>query len=83
MPRPQDGNLASRHWLWDTSRLPTGERMRSFTRITTPPNELCAALTGPNAIRSDLPDLGFSKQRYSTRQNVGWVDPRQRVQSSL
>jgi hypothetical protein len=24
-----------------------------------------------------------SKQWYSTRQNVGWVDPRQRVQPSL
>jgi hypothetical protein len=24
-----------------------------------------------------------SKQRYSTRQNVGWVDPRQRVRPSL
>jgi putative SOS response-associated peptidase YedK len=30
--------------LWDTWRSPAGERIRRFTIITTPPNELCAAL---------------------------------------
>jgi putative SOS response-associated peptidase YedK len=30
--------------LWDTWRLPAGERIRSFTIVTTRPNELCAAL---------------------------------------
>jgi putative SOS response-associated peptidase YedK len=30
--------------LWDTWRSPAGERVRSFTIITTTPNELCAEL---------------------------------------
>ncbi len=30
--------------LWETWRSPAGERIRSFTIITTQPNALCAAL---------------------------------------
>ena len=30
--------------LWETWRSPTGERIRSFSIITTQPNELCAEL---------------------------------------
>ena len=30
--------------LWETWRSPAGERSRSFTIITTSPNELCAGL---------------------------------------
>jgi len=30
--------------LWETWRSPAGERIRSFTIITTKPNELCAEL---------------------------------------
>ena len=30
--------------LWETWRSPAGERIRSFTIITTTPNELCAEL---------------------------------------
>ena len=30
--------------LWETWRSPAGERVRSFTIITTRPNELCAEL---------------------------------------
>jgi putative SOS response-associated peptidase YedK len=30
--------------LWETWRSPAGERVRSFTIITTVPNELCAEL---------------------------------------
>ena len=31
--------------LWETWRSPAGERIRSFTIITTQPNELCAGST--------------------------------------
>jgi putative SOS response-associated peptidase YedK len=30
--------------LWETSRSPAGERIRTFAIVTTEPNELCAAL---------------------------------------
>ena len=30
--------------LWETWRSPAGERVRSFTIVTTTPNELCAEL---------------------------------------
>jgi putative SOS response-associated peptidase YedK len=30
--------------LWDSWRSPQGERVRSFTIVTTPPNELCSQL---------------------------------------
>ena len=30
--------------LWETWRSPAGERIRSFTIITTTPNELCAEI---------------------------------------
>jgi len=40
-PRPPLLALAG---LWDIWRSPAGERIRSFTIITTPPNELCAEL---------------------------------------
>jgi putative SOS response-associated peptidase YedK len=38
------GGLMALAGLWDTWRSPTGERIRSFTIITTMPNELCAQL---------------------------------------
>jgi putative SOS response-associated peptidase YedK len=38
------GGLMALAGLWDTWRSPAGERIRSFTIITTPPNELCAEL---------------------------------------
>jgi putative SOS response-associated peptidase YedK len=38
------GGLMALAGLWDTWRSPGGERFRSFTIITTPPNELCAQL---------------------------------------
>jgi putative SOS response-associated peptidase YedK len=38
------GGLMALAGLWDTWRSPGGERIRSFTIITTPPNELCAQL---------------------------------------
>jgi putative SOS response-associated peptidase YedK len=40
----KDRRLMCMAGLWETWRSPAGERMRSFTIITTPPNELCAAL---------------------------------------
>jgi putative SOS response-associated peptidase YedK len=38
------GGLLAMAGLWDTWRSPQGERVRSFTIVTTTPNELCAAL---------------------------------------
>jgi putative SOS response-associated peptidase YedK len=40
----KSGGLMALAGLWDTWRSPAGERIRSFTIITTPPNELCAEL---------------------------------------
>jgi putative SOS response-associated peptidase YedK len=39
-----DRRLMAMAGLWDTWRSPAGERVRSFTIITTTPNELCAEL---------------------------------------
>ena len=38
------GGLMAMVGLWETWRSPAGERIRSFTIITTTPNELCAEL---------------------------------------
>jgi putative SOS response-associated peptidase YedK len=38
------GGLMALAGLWDTWRSSAGERIRSFTIITTPPNQLCAKL---------------------------------------
>jgi len=39
-----DRRLMALAGLWDTWRSPQGERVRSFTIVTTTPNELCATL---------------------------------------
>jgi putative SOS response-associated peptidase YedK len=39
-----DRRLMAMAGLWETWRSPAGERIRSFTIITTTPNELCAEL---------------------------------------
>ena len=39
-----DRQLMALAGLWETWRSPAGERIRSFTIVTTTPNELCAEL---------------------------------------
>jgi putative SOS response-associated peptidase YedK len=39
-----DRQLMGMAVFWETSRSPAGERIRSFTIITTTPNELCTEL---------------------------------------
>ena len=39
-----DRRLMGMAGLWETCRSPAGERVRSFTIVTTTPNELCAEL---------------------------------------
>jgi putative SOS response-associated peptidase YedK len=40
----EGGRLMALAGLWDSWRSPQGERVRSFTIVTTTPNELCATL---------------------------------------
>jgi putative SOS response-associated peptidase YedK len=58
------GGLMALAGLWDTWRSPGGERIRSFTIITTPPNELCAALHNrmPAVLKPDTWPLWLGEQ---------------------
>jgi putative SOS response-associated peptidase YedK len=58
------GGLMALAGLWDTWRSPAGERIRSFTIITTPPNELCAALHNrmPAVLKRDAWPLWLGEQ---------------------
>jgi putative SOS response-associated peptidase YedK len=51
-----DRRLMALAGLWETWRSPAGERVRSFTIVTTTPNELCAALHNrmPVVLRPDV-----------------------------
>jgi hypothetical protein len=50
--------------LWETWRSPAGERIRSFTIITTKPNELCAELHDrmPVVLQPDVWPLWLGEQ---------------------
>ena len=77
--------------LWESWRSPAGERIRSFTIITTPPNELCAELHNrmPAALNphawpmwlgeqpADAPRLKALLAPYPSDNMISWpVSPR-------
>jgi hypothetical protein len=62
--RLKGGGLMALAGLWETWRSPAGERIRSFTIITTPPNELCAELHNrmPAVLKPETWPLGLGEQ---------------------
>jgi putative SOS response-associated peptidase YedK len=85
------GGLMALAGLWDIWRSPAGERIRSFTIIITPPNELCAELHNrmPAVLKpedwplwlgeqpAELPQLKALLAPYPTEGMIAWpVSPR-------
>ena len=58
------GGLMALAGLWDTWRSSAEERIRSFTIITTPPNQLCAKLHNrmPAVLKPDAWPLWLGEQ---------------------
>jgi putative SOS response-associated peptidase YedK len=76
------GGLMALAGLWDTWRSPAGERIRSFTIITTPPNELCAKLHNrmPVVLKPEGGRCGSAKSRLSWhRSKPCWCGIRRRA----
>jgi putative SOS response-associated peptidase YedK len=74
--------LADRHLmalagLWETWRSPAGERIRSFTIVTTTPNELCAELHNrmPVVLKADAWPLWLDEQRAEVPQLKALLAP--------
>jgi putative SOS response-associated peptidase YedK len=65
------GGLMALAGLWDTWRSPAGERIRSFTIITTPPNELCAQLPQPDAGGPETGSMAAVARRTAGRARAG------------
>jgi putative SOS response-associated peptidase YedK len=63
--------------LWETWRSPAGERIRSFTIITTQPNEVCAALHNrtPAVLKPEAWPLWLGEQPAEVPQLKALLSP--------
>jgi putative SOS response-associated peptidase YedK len=63
--------------LWETWRSPAGERLRSFTIVTTKPNELCAELHNrmPVVLKPDVWPVWLGEQPADVRELKALLTP--------
>ena len=72
-----DRRLMATAGLWETWRSPQGERIRSFTIVTTKPNELCAELRNrmPAALKPDMWPAWLGEQPATVRDLKAMLAP--------
>jgi len=72
-----DRRLMATAGLWETWRSPQGERIRSFTIVTTKPNELCAELHNrmPAVLKPDMWPAWLGEQPATVRDLKAMLAP--------